>query len=383
MNQIDEILEIAEFGSEQKLALLYDYDLFALGEAAHKIRSDLHGDKVFFNHNLHINPTNICADVCKFCAFSASRKNPNPYEMSIDEILDRARKAVQNGAKELHIVSAHNPNYKYEWYFTLFNEIKKALPNVHIKAMTAAEVNFLDKKFNKGYQKVLEDMIKAGVDSMPGGGAEIFDEAIRRKICKGKVDSKRWLEIHAHWHSLGKMSNATMLFGHIESREHRINHMLRLKNMQQPIERVNAKEGGFNAFIPLLYQKESNFLNIKNMLSAHEILKTITIARILLSNIPHIKAYWATLTFNLALVAQEFGADDLDGTIQNESIQSAAGAKSKHGITQSFIIHQIQNAGFTPALRDSLYNELETFAPIATETIETIDRDGVSFEEAK
>lgn len=343
------------------LMFLYDCDVFTLGELAGEVRSSLHQDKVFFNHNLHINPTNICADVCRFCAFSASKKNPNPYAMSIDEVLERAVRAAKKGTKELHIVSAHNPNYKYEWYMTLFFELKKALPDIHIKAMTAAEVNFLDKKFNKGYERVLEDMIKSGVDSMPGGGAEIFDEGVRKILCKGKVDSKRWLEIHSHWHRLGKMSNATMLFGHIENREHRIDHMLRLRAIQSDEDSVNNKQGGFNAFIPLVYQKEGNFLNIKEMATAQEILKTIAISRIILDNIPHIKAYWATLGFNLALLAQEFGADDMDGTIQLESIQSAAGAKSRHGVSKDFIISQIKDAGFIPVERDSLYNEIERF----------------------
>lgn len=344
--------------SAKELSKLYDYDIFTLGEAAQNIRAQLYGTKVFFNNNRHINPSNICADVCKFCAFSASRKNPNPYSMSIDEILTLAQQAYNNGAKEIHIVSSHNPNYTYEWYFELFREIKKALPQVHLKALTAAEVDYIDRISNKGYKQVLEDMVKAGVDSMPGGGAEIFDEGVREYICKGKVSSQRWLEIHTYWHSLGKMSNATMLFGHIEQREHRIDHMLRLRDAQSESERVANKQGGFNAFIPLLYQRENNFLNVKTFPSGQEILKTMSIARILLHNIPHIKAYWATLGLNLALVAQEFGADDMDGTIQLESIQSAAGAKSKSGLSKEELVSQIKDAGFRAIERDSLYNEL-------------------------
>lgn len=325
------------------------------------MRSQLYGKKVFFNNNRHINPSNVCADVCKFCAFSASRKNPNPYEMSIDDVLSASLQAYENGAKELHIVSSHNPNYTYEWYFTLFKAVKKALPDIHLKAMTAAEVDYLDRISGKGYKQVLEDMLEAGVDSMPGGGAEIFDEGVRDFVCKGKVSSSRWLEIHQYWHSLGRMSNATMLFGHIESREHRIDHMLRLRNAQSPDAHVMSKNGGFNAFIPLLYQKENNFLNVKDLPSGQEILKTISIARILLHNIPHIKAYWATLGLNLALVSQEFGADDMDGTIQLESIQSAAGAKSRVGLSKQELISQIKDAGFVPVERDSLYNELAEY----------------------
>lgn len=357
MDLLEQVLEGHIFEAD-KLAELYEYDIFVLGEVANAIREQKYGKKVFFNMNRHINPTNICADVCKFCAFSASRKNPNPYEMTIDEIIAQAIVSYKKGAKEVHIVSAHSPNYSYEWYMKCFSEVKKALPDMHLKAMTAAEVDYLDRKFGVGYQKVLEDMACAGVDSMPGGGAEIFDEKIRRHICSGKVSSKRWLEIHSYWHSIGKMSNATMLFGHVESRVHRLDHMLRLAHTQCDTHIVESKNGGFNAFIPLLYQRENNFLNVQTSPSGQEILKTISIARIVLANIPHIKAYWATLGANLALVAQEFGADDMDGTIENESIQSAAGARSKRGMTQEMMITQIKDAGFIPIERDSLYNEL-------------------------
>ncbi|STQ86019.1 aminofutalosine synthase MqnE [Helicobacter muridarum] len=347
--------------SIMELSKLYDYDIFTLGEVADSIRRDRYGSKVFFNINRHINPTNICADVCKFCAFSASRKNPNPYSMSIDEVLNQCIDAYNRGAKEVHIVSAHSPDYNYDHYLSMFATIKKALPNLHIKAMGGAEVDYLTRKFNLPLEKVLEDLLESGVDSLPGGGAEIFDEEIRKKICHGKANSNRWFEVHKYWHSMGKMSNATMLFGHIESRHHRIDHMLRLRAAQTSLDRANNKEGGFNAFIPLLYQRFNNFLKVKDSLSGQEILKTISIARILLQNIPHIKAYWASISFNLAMVAQEFGANDMDGTIENESIQSAAGAKSKNGVSMQEMIYQIQNAGFVPVERDSLYNELHSY----------------------
>lgn len=343
---------------EKKLSTLYDYDIFTLGQIADDIRSDFYKKKVFYNINRHINPSNICSDVCKFCAFSASRKNPNPYQMSIDEVLKQCEDTLKRGGSEVHIVSAHNPNYTYEHYFTQFSEIKKAFPKLHLKAMTAAEVDFLSRKFKVNFEKVLEDMVESGVDSMPGGGAEIFDEKIRKKLCNGKVSSDKWLEIHSTWHKMGKMSNATMLFGHIENRSHRINHMMRLFKTQTSLFYANSKKGGFNAFIPLLYQKFNNFLKVEHTLSAQEVLKTISISRILLSNIPHIKAYWASISFNLALVAQEFGADDMDGTILNESIQSAGGAKSKDGVSKQEMIYQIKNAGFIPVERDSLYNEI-------------------------
>ncbi len=335
-------------------AKLYETDLFELGERADVIRRELHGDKTYFNINRHINPTNICKDVCKFCAYSASRKNPNPYAMSHEEILSIVDDIVGRDIKEVHIVSAHNPETGLQWYLDIFRKIKQKYPQLHIKALTAAEVNFLAQEYGKSYDEILDLMIENGVDSMPGGGAEIFDEKVRDYICKGKVTSEQWLEIHRKWHERGKKSNVTMLFGHVEAREHRIDHMMRIRELQD-------ETGGFNCFIPLVYQPQNNFLNIKEFITANEILKTMAISRIVLDNVPHLKAYWVTSTVNLALVAQEFGADDLDGTIEKESINSAAGAKSANGIDLEEFVHLIKESGFTPVERDSLYNELKVW----------------------
>ncbi|MRI83790.1 MAG: aminofutalosine synthase MqnE [Nitratiruptor sp.] len=333
---------------------LYDLDLFTLGHYASMRREALHGKKSYFNINRHINPTNICKDICKFCAFSAHRKNPNPYTMSHQEIMAIVEDGVARGVKEFHIVSAHNDQVDLEWYLGIFRKIKERFPQVHIKALTAAEVNFLAKEHGLQFGALLDLMIESGVDSMPGGGAEIFDEKIRAQICKGKVSSQEWLEIHRLWHQRGRKSNATMLFGHIEERSHRIDHILRIRALQD-------ETGGFNCFIPLVYQTQNNYLNVPYPLTGQEYLKTIAIARILLDNIPHIKAYWASSTLNLALVAQEFGADDLDGTIEQEAIQSAAGAKSRNGVKVEELVHLIRDSGFIPVERDSLYNELKVW----------------------
>ncbi|NEW60772.1 aminofutalosine synthase MqnE [Sulfurovum sp. bin170] len=334
---------------------LYDLDLFTLGELADEIRQEKFGKKSYFNINRHINPTNVCADICKFCAYSATRKNPNQYTMSHEEILAIAENSYSMGAKEMHIVSAHNPNDGVEWYMGAFRKIKEKFPSLHIKAMTAAEIDFLSREYGLSYEEVIEQMIESGVDSMPGGGAEIFDEKVREYLCRGKVSSQQWLDIHEMWHGKGKQSNATMLFGHIESRANRIDHMIRLRDLQD-------RTGGFNAFIPLVYQKENNYLKNCNYPTGQEILKTYAISRIILDNIPHLKAYWATASINLALIAQEFGADDLDGTIEKESIQSAAGAKSSHGMKLDEFVEMIKNSGFTPVERDSLYNELKIYS---------------------
>ena len=331
---------------------LYEKDLFELGEMADKIRKEKHANKTYFNINRHINPTNVCADICKFCAYSANRKNPNPYTMTHDEILDIVGDIDKRGAKEVHIVSAHNPDTGLDWYLSIFKKIKTAYPHIHVKALTAAEVDFLARHYNKTYDEILDLMVENGVDSMPGGGAEIFDEKVRDYICKGKVTSEQWLEIHEKWHKRGKMSNVTMLFGHVEKREHRIDHMMRIRELQD-------KTSGFNAFIPLVYQTENNYLNVKEAITANEILKTMAISRIVLDNVPNLKAYWVTSTVNLALVAQEFGANDLDGTIEKESINSAAGAKSANGVDLEEFVGLIKNSGFIPVERDSVYNEIK------------------------
>ena len=330
---------------------LYNLDFFTLGQYANQLRKNRYGNKTYFNINRHINPTNICKDVCQFCAYSASRKNPKPYTLSHEEILQTIKNSVKNGIKEVHIVSAHNPESGLQWYLDIFKKIKNTHPHLHIKALTAAEVHFLSQEYNLTYQEIIDKMIENGVDSMPGGGAEIFDEKVRKRICAGKVTSNQWIQIHKLWHNSGKKSNATMLFGHIESKEHRIDHMIRLSELQD-------NTNGFNAFIPLVYQKENNFLKIKKDLTAQEILKTIAISRIILDNIPNIKAYWVTSTIKLALLSQEFGANDLDGTIEKESINSAAGASSAEGIPLEEFVSLIKNSGFNAIERDSLYNEI-------------------------
>ena len=338
---------------EEALAL-YDMDLFELGVLADAKRQELHAKKSYFNINRHINPTNICKDVCKFCAYSASRKNPQPYTLKHEEIMDIVDEVVASGATEVHIVSAHNPETGLDWYLGVFKKIKAKYPSLHVKALTAAEVHFLSEEYHKSYDEILDLMIENGVNSMPGGGAEIFDEEVREYICKGKVTSAQWLEIHELWHNKGMKSNVTMLFGHVEKRKDRIDHMMRIRDLQD-------KTGGFNCFIPLVYQKENNFLKVENFITAHEILKTMAISRLVLDNVPNLKAYWVTSTVNLALLSQEFGANDLDGTIQRESINSAAGADSANGVELNEYVDLIRNSGFTPVERDSLYNELKVW----------------------
>jgi len=354
---LEELIEKVKRGDELSLedgVKLYQLDIYTLGFLADAIRREFHGDKTYFNINRHINPTNICKDICKFCAYSANRKNPNPYTMSHSEILDIVKESSKRGIKEVHIVSAHNNQVGIDWYLDIFRKIKDNFPHIHIKALTAAEINFLAEEHNLSYDEVIDRMIESGVDSMPGGGAEIFNEDVRNYICKGKVSSQGWLDIHRLWHKRGRKSNATMLFGHIESREDRVDHMIRLRELQK-------ENSGFNAFIPLVYQRENNYLNVQKSITGQEILKTIAVSRIILRNIPNIKAYWVTSTINLALVAQEFGANDLDGTIEKESINSSAGADSRYGIELRKFVELIKDSGFRAVERDSLYNEIKEY----------------------
>jgi len=354
MNNIIKKIKNQERVEFDEALKLYELDLFTLGQLANEIRERKWGNKSFFNINRHINPTNVCKDICKFCAFSASRKNPNQYTMTHQEILEIADKSNQAGVKEIHIVSAHNPETGLSWYLDIFLKIKEKYPHIHIKALTAAEINFLATEYNHSYDEIIDMMIESGVDSMPGGGAEIFDQEVRDKICKGKVTTDEWFEIHKLWHNRGKKSNVTMLFGHIENRAHRVDHMIRIRELQD-------ETNGFNTFIPLVYQRDNNFLNVKDFLSSQEILKTMAISRIVLDNVPHLKAYWVTSTINLALISQEFGADDLDGTIQRETINSSAGAKSLHGLVLKDFVDIIKNSGYQPIERDSLYNEIKAW----------------------
>lgn len=350
MSLRDKILKGERINFDEALSL-YEMDFFELGDLADNIRKKKYGKKTYYNINRHINPTNVCADVCKFCAYSATRKNPNQYTMTHEQIMEIVKDIDSRGATEVHIVSAHNPNTGIKWYLDIFKKIKTTYPHLHVKALTAAEVDFLSREYGKTYDEVLDLMVENGVDSMPGGGAEIFDEKVRDFICKGKVTSDQWFEIHKKWHERGKKSNVTMLFGHVENRANRIDHMMRIRALQDIT-------GGFNCFIPLVYQTENNYLNIKEPITANEILRTMAISRIVLDNVPHLKAYWVTSTVNLALVAQEFGANDLDGTIEKESINSAAGAKSANGLNLDDFRALIKNSGFIPTERDSLYNEI-------------------------
>lgn len=339
--------------------LLYkEAELGFLGMLANYIREKKNGNYVYFNHNFHVEPTNICVYSCSFCSYSRLIKNREQgWELSINQIMDIIKKYDNQSVTEVHITGGVVPKQDLEFYTELFKQIKKHRPDLHIKALTPVEFHYIFKKAKLSYEEGLKLMIEAGLDSLPGGGAEIFDKEIRDKIAGGKCTAEEWLSIHEIWHNMSKQSNATMLYGHIESFEHRIDHMNRLRELQD-------KTKGFNAFIPLKFRnKENEMANIPEV-SVVEDLRNYAISRIFLDNFPHIKAYWAMIGRNTAQLSLNFGTDDLDGTIDDTTkIYSMAGAEEQNPkLSTNELVSLIKAVGRTPVERDTLYNVVKEFA---------------------
>jgi len=330
---------------------LFKEDIISLGKMASEIKRSLWGDKVFYVKNIHMNYTNICIGGCRFCAFAKDEGGIGAYEYSIADIIEYLKK-YDNDFREVHIVGGLHPSYKFDYYVEMIKAIKDNFPCVAVKAFSAVEMDYFSKISGLSVEKVLLKLKDAGLDMMPGGGAEIFAEGTRKEICPEKIPAKRWLEIMEIAHNQGIKTNATMLYGHIEREDDIIDHLIRLKKLQE-------KTGGFNAFIPLSFHPENTFLSHLYPSTGVEDLRIISISRIVLDNIPHIKAYWVMLGEKTAQVALNFGADDLDGTIVKERITHSAGALSKEGLTESELIYMIKSAGFTTVERDSFYNEIK------------------------
>jgi aminodeoxyfutalosine synthase len=338
--------------------LLYkEAELGFLGVLANYIREKKNGNYVYFNHNFHVEPTNICVYSCSFCSYSRLIKNREQgWELSINQIMDIIKKYDNQSVTEVHITGGVVPKQDLDFYTELFKQIKKHRPELHIKALTPVEFHYIFKKAKLSYEEGLKLMIEAGLDSLPGGGAEIFDKEIRDKIAGGKCTAEEWLSIHEIWHNMGKQSNATMLYGHIESFEHRIDHMNRLRDLQD-------KTKGFNAFIPLKFRnKENEMANVPEV-SVLEDLRNYAISRIFLDNFPHIKAYWAMIGRNTAQLSLNFGTDDLDGTIDDTTkIYSMAGAEEQNPkLSTNELVSLIKGVGRTPVERDTLYNVVKEF----------------------
>ncbi len=348
LREIAAKLEAGErLGFEDGMVCLTTDDVFGLGRIADRVKRQKTGDRVFYVLNRQLNPTNLCVLTCKFCDFAARKGDAHAYEMSMDEILAHGSDDID----EIHIVSGLHPKWKFEDYVDIVRRLKDAYPDLPIKAWTAVEIDWFAKISKKPVEEVLATLKEAGVVAMPGGGAEVFSDRIRDELYKSKMGHERWFEIHRAAHGLGIRSNVTLLYGHIETLEERISHMLQVRELQD-------ETGGFYSFIPLEYQLGTTKL-VERPSSADDGLRTIAAARLLLDNFDHIKAYWVMLGEETASVALNFGADDLDGTIVEEKIAHYALADSPVGLTQHRILKLIREAGKVPVRRNALYDVLE------------------------
>lgn len=329
-------------------------DLLALGEMADLANRRLNGDRVFFNVNRHVNPTNVCVNRCKFCAFSRSEGEEGAYALSLTEVMEKARLAAAQGARELHMVGGLHPTLPLSWYADVIRAIKSEFHDMHVKGFTAVEIDHFCRISGLSTEAVLRELMDAGLGSMPGGGAEILAEATRERICPEKVSGARWLEVMEAAHRLGLKSNATMLYGHVESVEDRVEHMARLRDLQD-------RTGGFQVFIPLAFQPANSELASGSQTTGFTDLKTLAVGRLFLDNFRHVKAYWVMLGEKIAEVSLHFGVNDLDGTVEEEKIAHDAGATSRGKMSRDDLVAMIRGAGRTPVERDSLYNVVREF----------------------
>ncbi len=346
------VLAGERLNAEDGLALYQSHDLLAVGWLANFVREKKHGNVTYFNVNRHINPTNVCVAHCKLCAFGRSPDSPGAYNFALDEIYKRAGDGVAEGATEFHIVGGLHPDLPFEYYLTLIRGLKERFPQVHLKAFTMVEVGYYSRISKLSIRDTLLAMKNAGVDSLPGGGAEIFHPRVRKIICDHKVSGQRWLEIARTAHELGLRSNATMLYGHIETAEERVDHLLQLRATQDITH-------GFVTFIPLAFHPANTGLAHLPGPTGMDDLKAIAVSRLLLDNFDHIKAYWIMLTPRIAQVALRFGANDLDGTVVEEKIYHDAGATTPEFMTRAELERLIRAAGRVPVERDTLYNPVD------------------------
>lgn len=353
----DKVFSGQRLTKEDAIALFQNDDIFALGRLASHVAEKKNGKNAYFIVNRHINPTNICVNRCKFCAFSRSKGEEGAYELTIEEIIEKLRASAlprfRTDFSEVHIVGGLHPDWPFEYYLNMLSAIKKEIPSIAIKAFTAVEIDYMSKISGQSLDDTFKALKKSGLDLMPGGGAEIFAEGIRNKLCPEKISGGRWLEVMEIAHRVGIKTNATMLYGHLESIEDRVDHLLKLRDLQD-------KTGGFQAFIPLAYHPKNTEIG-GFYSSGIDDLKTIAISRLVLDNFDHIKAYWIMLGEKVSQVALLFGADDIDGTIIEEKITHSAGAMSEEGMTKEELIYLIKKTGKIPVQRDAFYNALSIY----------------------
>lgn len=332
---------------------LYDPEvpLQSVGELANFVRERMNGNVAYFNINTHLNPTNVCVYRCRFCAFRSDLRDPKGYAMSDEQILARGQEATDNGCTEMHIVGGLHHQRPYEWYRHIIELLNDKYPKIHLKGWTAVEINWFEFQTKKSVRWVLEDLREAGLGSMPGGGAEIFHPEVRDQLCEHKANTHAWLDIHRTAHEIGLRTNCTMLYGHVENAFHRVDHLLRLRELQD-------QTGGFQVFIPLAFHPENTKLSELKKPSALMDLRTMAISRLMLDNVQHIKAYWIMLGIETAQTALAYGADDIDGTVRHELIYHDAGATTPECLSVDNIKDLIVEAGREPIERDTVYHRI-------------------------
>ncbi|HEX6217265.1 MAG TPA: aminofutalosine synthase MqnE [Vicinamibacterales bacterium] len=344
---------------EDGVRLFESQDLLALGWIANRERERRHGARTYFNHNLRLEATNVCEASCLFCSFARLQEGmPGAHTMSVEQIIGKLRQRGDQPVTEVHIVNGLHPGLPFSYYTDLLSGLKKVRPGIHLKCFTAVEIAFFADHYGKTDTQVLEELKAAGLDSLPGGGAEIFAPRVRQKICHDKCDGPRYLSIHRIAHGLGMRTNVTMLYGHIETLEERVDHLLQTRALQD-------ETGGLQAFIPLAFHPDNNQMRKLPPPSASETLKVHAVARLMLDNVDHIKAYWISCGVEVAQTALWFGADDLDGTVQEETIYHMAGSSTPTALSTDDIEKLIWDAGREPVERDTLYNVVRVPAAVA------------------
>ncbi|MGE5813657.1 MAG: aminofutalosine synthase MqnE [Acidobacteriota bacterium] len=335
---------------EDGVRLFETPDLLTVGWLANRERERLHGGRTYYNHNIRIEATNVCVASCLFCSFARLKPGDDQaYTLSLEQVWDKLRVRAGQSLTEVHIVNGLHPDLPFQYYKDLLAGLKEIRPGIHLKCFTAVEIAFFADLYGMTDEQVLRELMASGLDSLPGGGAEVFSERVHRKICHDKCDATRYLSIHRTAHRLGMRSNVTMLYGHIETNEERVDHMLRARSLQD-------ETGGFQAFIPLAFHPDNNQMRKLPAPSASDTLRVHAVARLMLDNIPHVKAFWIATGVEVAQTSLWFGVDDLDGTVQEERIYHMAGAHTPEAMTTSAIRRLIRAAGREPVERDTLYN---------------------------
>ncbi len=348
----DKVFAGERLSFDDGVALYRSPDILAVGWLANFIREKMHGEIAYFNVNRHINPTNVCVAACRLCAFGRKKDAPGAYTMALEEAWSRAAEGYSEAVTEFHLVGGLHPDLHLEYFLDLIRGLKERFPKVHVKAFTMVEIAYLARRSKLSIRETVEKLKFAGVDSMPGGGAEIFADRVRHIICDHKIDGGEWIETARIVHQLGMRSNATMLYGHVENDEDRVDHLLRLRELQD-------ETGGFQTFIPLAFHPDNTALDHLRKTTGLTDIRQIAVGRLMLDNFEHIKAYWQMMTAKIAQIALRFGADDIDGTVVEEKIYHDAGAETPQGMRRADLVRLITEAGRVPIERDTLYRAVE------------------------